>query len=177
MKNMPTREDIVLLASYNACMNRQLYSAAATLPTEALVADRGAFFGSIIGTLNHIVAGDTIWLRRFAAHPSNFPSLKPVLDIPPPASLAHIHSDDLDTLMAHRTRLDAIINALAAEISDSDLARSLSYQNSRGDNQKNFGALLLHFFNHQTHHRGQASTLLSQSGVDIGVTDLVALIP
>ena len=174
---MPTREDIVLLASYNTGMNHQVYSASATLPKEALVADRGAFFGSIIGTLNHIVAGDTIWLRRFTAHPSNFTSLKAILDIPAPASLTHIYSDDLASLTEHRARLDAIINALAAEITDSDLTQALSYQNSRGDNQKNFGALLLHFFNHQTHHRGQASTLLSQSGVDIGVTDLVALIP
>ena len=174
---MPTREDIVLLASYNASMNHQLYSAAAALPTAALIADRGAFFGSIIGTLNHIVAGDTIWLRRFSAHPSGLSSLRAVLDIPAPASLAHRYSDELDALMEHRIRLDAMITALAAEITDSDLAQSVAYQNARGDNRKNFGALLLHFFNHQTHHRGQASTLLSQSGVDIGVTDLLAWIP
>jgi uncharacterized damage-inducible protein DinB len=174
---MPNREDIVLLASYNAAMNQQVYSAAATLPKEALVADRGAFFGSIIGTLNHIVAGDTIWMRRFTAHPSGFASLKAVLDIPVPASLAHIHSDELDALTAHRARLDAIIQAFAAELVDSDLAQPLAYTNSRGANRKDFGALLLHFFNHQTHHRGQVTTLLSQSGVDVGVTDLVALIP
>lgn len=174
---MPTREDIVLLASYNASMNQQMYRAAAALPADALIADRGAFFGSILGTLNHIVAGDTIWLRRFAAHPSGLSSLKAVLDIPAPASLAHRYSDDLDALREHRARLDAIITALAAEITDSDLAQAIAYENARGGNRKNFGALLLHFFNHQTHHRGQASTLLSQSGVDVGVTDLLALIP
>lgn len=65
---MPSREDIVLLASYNATMNETLYLAASTLPQEVLIADRGAFFGSILGTLNHIVAGDTIWLHRFVAH-------------------------------------------------------------------------------------------------------------
>lgn len=70
-----------------------------------------------------------------------------------------------------------MINALAAELSDSDLAQPISYRNARGDNRKNFGALLLHFFNHQTHHRGQVSTLLSQLGADIGVTDLVAWVP
>ena len=174
---MPTREDIVLLASYNAAMNIRLYAAAGTLPKDVLSADRGAFFGSVLGTLNHIVAGDTIWLRRFMAHPSDFPALKAVGDMAAPASLAHIHSDDLDSLLEHRVRLDAIIVALAAELSDSDLAQPLSYRNSRGDCRKNFGALLLHFFNHQTHHRGQVSTLLSQSGVDIGVTDLLEWIP
>ena len=174
---MPTREDIVLFASYNASMNRKLYAAAATLPKDVLIADRGAFFGSVLGTLNHIVAGDTIWLRRFMAHPSDFLSLKAMVDIAAPASLAHIYSDDLDTLLEHRVRLDAIIEALAAELSNEDLAQPISYRNSRGDCRKNFGSLLLHFFNHQTHHRGQASTLLSQSDVDIGVTDLLELIP
>lgn len=88
-----------------------------------------------------------------------------------------MYSDDLDVLLTHRTRLDRIIEALAAELSDSDLGQPVLYTNARGANRKEFGALLLHFFNHQTHHRGQASTLLSQSGADIGVTDLVAWIP
>lgn len=108
---MPTRNDFLLLASYNTSMNGRLYAAAATLPKEVLIADRGAFFGSILGTLNHIVAGDTIWLRRFMAHPSDFPSLKAMADIAAPASLAHIFSDDLDSLLTHRVRLDAIIEA------------------------------------------------------------------
>lgn len=174
---MPTREDIVLLASYNASMNGRLYAAAASLPKEALSADRGAFFGSVIGTLNHIVAGDTIWLRRFMGHPADFASLKAMAGMPAPAGLAHIFSDDLDALLAHRVRLDAVISALAAEVSDEDLAQALAYRNARGEFSKNFGSLLLHLFNHQTHHRGQASTLLTQAGVDIGVTDLLEWIP
>ena len=174
---MPSREDIVLLASYNASMNEKLYLAAGTLPHEVLIADRGAFFGSILGTLNHIVAGDTIWLRRFLAHPSSLSSLKAMTEIPAPTSLAARYSNDLQTLLEHRRRLDAILVALATEVSDSDLEAPLLYKNSRGEFQKSFGSLLLHLFNHQTHHRGQASTLLSQSGVDIGVTDLVAWIP
>lgn len=174
---MPTRDDIVLLASYNAAMNGRLYAAAARLPQELLLADRGAFFGSIVGSLNHIVAGDTIWLRRFMGHPSAFASLRPLADIPAPTGLAWRYSDDLPVLHQHRMRLDAIITAFAAEVLESDLAQPLSYRNARGDNRKNFGSLLLHFFNHQTHHRGQASTLLSQSGVDIGVTDLLEWLP
>lgn len=174
---MPTREDIVLLASYNASMNAKLYSAAASLPKEVLSVDLGAFFGSILGTLNHIVAGDTIWLRRFMAHPSDLSSLKAVVEIPAPTGLAHMFSDDLNVLLQHRIRLDAIIESMAAEVSDRDLAQPILYRNSRGNFQKTFGSLLLHLFNHQTHHRGQASTLLSQSGVDIGITDLLEWIP
>jgi uncharacterized damage-inducible protein DinB len=174
---MPTREDIVLLAAYNACMNARVYAAAATLPEAELSADRGAFFSSLIGTLNHIVAGDTIWLRRFMGHPSAFASLQAMADMPAPAGLAHRYSDDLGRLLAHRIRLDAIITALAEEVSNSDLEQTLAYRNSRGEARKRFGSLLLHLFNHQTHHRGQASTLLSQAGVDLGVTDLLEWIP
>jgi len=158
-------------------MNEKLYVAAATLSQQALIADRGAFFGSILGILNHIVAGDTIWLRRFVAHPSSLSSLKVMEGIPAPTGLADRYSDDLQVLLKHRRRLDAIIDALATELSDSDLEAPLLYENSRGEFRKSFGSLLLHLFNHQTHHRGQASTLLSQSGVDIGVTDLVEWIP
>jgi len=158
-------------------MNTKLYAAAATLSKDALVADRDAFFGSIMGTLNHIVAGDTIWLRRFMGHPASVPSLHAMADIPAPSGLAYIYSDDLDTLLAHRKQLDAIIEAFAAEVTDSDLAQVLTYKNSRGECRKHFGSLLLHLFNHQTHHRGQATTLLSQAGVDVGVTDLLEWIP
>lgn len=174
---MPTQEDIVLLASYNAKMNTRVYDAAATLPADALSADRGAFFGSILGTLNHIVAGDTLWLQRYQGHPTTFRALEPMRDIAAPSGLTHVYSNDLAVLQAHRARLDAIIEALAAELSDHDLVQPVSYKNSRGAFQKKFGSLLLHFFNHQTHHRGQVSTLLSQSKVDIGVTDLVVWIP
>lgn len=174
---MPVREDIVLLASYNAAMNGKLYAAATSLPQDELRADRGAFFGSLLGTLNHLVAGDTIWLRRFMGHPSSFPSLQAMSAIPAPTSLSHLYSEDLDALLALRLRLDAIILALAAEVTNHDLAQTLCYRNSRGECRKQFGSLLLHLFNHQTHHLGQASTLLSQSGVDIGVTDLLEWIP
>jgi uncharacterized damage-inducible protein DinB len=174
---VPSREEIVLLAAYNASMNRKLYAAAAKLPHAELCADRAAFFGSLFGTFNHIVAADTIWLNRFMGHPSRFHALQPLQDMPKPASLTQQFGADLPALLAYRARLDDIITALAAELSAADLGQAVSYQNSRGVFRKNFGSLLLHFFNHQTHHRGQASTLLSQAGIDIGVTDLLELVP
>ena len=175
---MPTTKDIALLAKYNETLNRQLYEAAATLPAEELHADRGAFFGSLFKTMNHLIAGDTIWLTRFALHPSRFRALEPLRGAPPPGSLTQSFGDDLQALQQHRTRLDGVITALAGEVRQPDLDGVLAYPNSRGQLfQKCFGSLLLHFFNHQTHHRGQASTLLMQAGVDIGVTDLLVLIP
>lgn len=175
---MSGHDHFLLLARYNAWMNDKLYAAAGTLAPEALLAERGAYFGSILGTLNHIVAGDTIWLRRFASHPARFPALQLVLDMPAPASLATMYSRDLGALALQRRVLDEVISDFVAQIGAADLDQDLQYANMKGvTSARRFGSLLLHFFNHQTHHRGQASTLLTQAGVDIGVTDLLMLIP
>jgi uncharacterized damage-inducible protein DinB len=166
-----------LLAQYNTWMNAKLYEAAAVLSPQALNEDRGAFFGSLMGTLNHIVAGDTIWLKRFATLSASA-ALDRVRALPAPGALAAIYSTELAPLEAHRQMLDAVIEQWIAQLSAQDLEATLHYQNSKGVvNDKRLGSVLLHFFNHQTHHRGQASTLLSQADVDIGVTDLLALIP
>ena len=175
---MSTPESTVLMAAYNVSMNERLYAAAARLPHAELAADRKAFFGSILGTMNHLLAGDTIWLRRFATHPARFSALAPMLDLAPPSSLTHSFGNDLPSLQAYRQRLDAIITQWAPQVSAADLALPLEYRSTRGDlYRKHFGSLVLHFFNHQTHHRGQISTLLSQAGVDIGVTDLLVMVP
>ena len=171
-------QQIVLLARYNAWMNAKLYDAAATLPPAALALDRGAFFGSIIGTLNHLVVADTIWLKRFAVHPPQHPALDPVRQLPSPAGLDAVLFTDLTALRQRRTLLDEAITTWAAALTAEDLATNLDYATTKGvARSKNFAALLLHLFNHQTHHRGQATTLLAQAGVDVGVSDLVALIP
>jgi uncharacterized damage-inducible protein DinB len=167
-----------LLAQYNGWMNDKLYAAAAQLSPEQLLEDKGAFFGSLLGTLNHIVAGDTIWLQRFATHPAAFAALQPLRELATPGGLTATFSTDLAALAAHRSWLDAIIAAWVAALTDADLQHVLHYKNTKGvASQKRFASLVLHFFNHQTHHRGQASTLLSQAGIDLGVTDLLLCIP
>lgn len=171
-------EHFSLLARYNADMNRKLYDAAAQLPAAELTADRKAFFGSLVGTLNHLLAGDTIWLKRFSTHPADFPALRVMQDLPQPSGLTHSFGDALPALRAYREQLDAIISAFASQLTPADLAHTFEYRSTRGDlYRKEFGLVLLHFFNHQTHHRGQASTLLTQAGVDIGVTDLLLWVP
>jgi len=176
---MITPEYIVMMAEYNAAMNRKVYAAAATLPHAELSADRKAFFGSILGTLNHLLAGDTIWLKRFAAHPARFPALQAMHDVALPAGgLSHSFGADLPALLTHRLQRDGVISQWAAQIRAEDLALPLEYRSTKGDlYRKDLGAVIAHFFNHQTHHRGQASTLLTQAGVDIGVTDLLLWVP
>lgn len=175
---MSERALFALLAEYNESMNRKLYEAAGKLSAEQLAEDNGAFFGSLIGTLNHIVAGDTIWLRRFAGHPDRYSALHSVLAMEAPAGLTARFSDDLAVLARQRAKLDEIIRQWVAQLTDDGLLHVLHYKNTKGiPAQKRFASLVLHLFNHQTHHRGQATTLLSQAGIDIGMTDLLAWIP
>ncbi|MEW6460197.1 MAG: DinB family protein [Pseudomonadota bacterium] len=170
-------EHIHQMARYNSWMNERLYAAAASLPDEALSAERGAFFGSILGTLNHLVVADLIWLGRYAAHPANHRALQALAGLQRPTRLDQPMAANIRELTALRVQLDACIEALAAEINEEQLDQPLAYRNTRGiEARKNFFALLMHLFNHQTHHRGQATTLLSQAGVDVGVTDLLAII-
>jgi uncharacterized damage-inducible protein DinB len=172
------RNHINLMASYNEWMNSRLYSAAATLSADELTQNKGAFFGSLLGTLNHLVVADRIWLRRFAAHPAGHIALNPVRELPEPQSPDEILYHDFGQLTAHRVMLDALIKAWAASLTEEDLDCSLRYSNMKGVVAiRRFSSLIMHFFNHQAHHRGQATTLLSQTGRDMGVTDLLMLIP
>jgi uncharacterized damage-inducible protein DinB len=165
------------MATYNGWMNQRLYQAAATLPDAEIFADRGAFFASLFDTMSHIAVGDLIWLHRFAHLPGLSELATTLADLPNPSSLRERVAHTLPELSALRTRLDAIIIDMANRLTEQQLSQTLDYENTLGQKQaKNFGLLLQHFFNHQTHHRGQATTLLFQAGVDIGVTDLNALI-
>jgi len=175
---MDVLRHIALMARYNAWMNDKLYLAARTLSDEELGRQRGAFFGSVLGTLNHILVGDTLWLQRLSTHPADHFALDPVRQMERPAKLDQILHHDFDHLFDARKQLDAVIIAWTAELTHADLDHVLEYRNMKGVlHRKLYGSLVLNLFNHQTHHRGQATTLLFQAGVDVGVTDLLALIP
>lgn len=175
---MSLKDHFELLSIYNQWMNSKIYESASSLSATDLTQDRGAFFGSILGTLNHIVVGDTIWLKRFATHPSCVGSLQEVANLPNPTSLSQIVFEDIGRLSEHRAWLDRQITSWVAELTEGDLDFVLSYHNTKGiPANKRYSSLVLHFFNHQTHHRGQVSALLSQAGADVGVTDLLTLIP
>jgi uncharacterized damage-inducible protein DinB len=178
MNTMSRTGHICLMATYNEWMNAKIYEAAKSLPDEELSVNRKAFFGSILGTLNHLVAGDTIWLKRFAEHPANHLALEPIRQLPAPKSLDQLTFSNIRELSAHRVWLDRIIIEWSCSITEANLDHTLNYTSMTGvPADKNFYGLVMHFFNHQTHHRGQVTTLFSQAGVDIGNTDLVVLIP
>ena len=175
---MSQKQQFALMADYNASMNIEMYTQAAQLDPKTRRQDRGAFFGSIESTLNHILVADIIWMRRFDAHPSTFPSLSNLSAFPQPESLDHHLFDEFTLLHESRKKMDSLLIRFVEDTDEQDYAAPLHYRNSRGmPFTKPFGPLLLHLFNHQTHHRGQATTLFNQLGVDLGVTDLLARIP
>jgi uncharacterized damage-inducible protein DinB len=175
---MSVKENMQLMASYNQWMNQAIYKAVGELSYADLVEDKGAFFGSVLGTLNHNLAADIIWLKRFADHFTELSSLNLVRALERPAALNTQLFDNLLSLQNKRIELDKLIISMMDEITDEMLASALVYKNMKGvDHSQRFGFTLQHFFNHQTHHRGQLTTLLSQLGIDVGVTDLIATIP
>jgi uncharacterized damage-inducible protein DinB len=166
------------LAQYNRWFNQRLYAACSQLSDEERRRERGAFFGSIHGTLNHLIWADRLWLRRFAAQGVEFASLPAdVLTVPEGAVHATTMYADWDELRMQRDRLDAAIEGWAAEMTPDFPLSVMRYSNTKGVAREHPAwKALTHFFNHQTHHRGQVTTLLSQAGIDPGMTDLIALV-
>lgn len=152
------------MAAYNAEMNRRWYAAADTLTDAQRREDRGAFFGSIHGTLCHLVWGDSTWMARFAGWPR--PAL-PQGDSPGMIT-------DWDVLKATRFDLDARLIGWVGTVTQEWLDEDLAWFS--GSIQKDLvmqkGLLVTHMFNHQTHHRGQAHALLTAFGARTGDTDL-----
>jgi uncharacterized damage-inducible protein DinB len=170
-------ENYRFLAHYNRWFNERLYAACAGLPDDQRKADRGAFFGSIHATLNHLLWADRLWLRRFAEQGVAFPALgSDLLALPEGAAHATLLYADWPVLRAQRVKLDAAMEDWVRDMPAEFPLRVMRYRNTRGVQREHPAwQALTHFFNHQTHHRGQVTTLLMQAGIDPGVTDLIAL--
>jgi len=175
---MQLKDHVYLMADYNQWMNQKVYEIVGTLSPEQLHEDKGAFFGSIFATLNHLCVGDTLWLKRFSPVLKDFPDFVPIMALETPASLEQFIANNFNDLKNRRQLLDETLLALTTLLTDEQLLQPIRYQNSKGvAANKTLFNLLMHLFNHQTHHRGQVTTLLSQSGLDVGITDLVFIQP
>ncbi|MGF1687404.1 DinB family protein [Photobacterium japonica] len=176
---MDGQNHFLLMAHYNARMNKQVFEQARTLSDDQLHSDRGAYFSSVMGTLNHILVGDLIWLARFSIYSERYTSLVALSSIKRPQALDDMLYASIADLFEARMLVDrTIIQWLESEAIASDFAEVLEYSNTKGIvSKRNFGELVSHLFNHQTHHRGQVSTLLHQAGRDIGATDFLLDIP
>lgn len=164
-------------ARYNQWMNERLYALAAQLTEAERRKQRGAFFGSIHGTLAHIMVGDSVWMMRF--NPGH-ESWRLTDSTGEPVTSYALDMDlwtDFDQLRAQRARFDEGIIAWATTAATDDQERPFVYHTMAGARCEHpLWWAVDHFFNHQTHHRGQVTTLLMQAGLDPGVTDLIAFL-
>jgi uncharacterized damage-inducible protein DinB len=159
-------------------MNARLYALIAErLDGEQIKRDVAAFFGSIHGTLNHILLADRVWLLRFTRDVARFTSRDDTGAPIAIQSLAQVLYADFAELRRQREATDFEIEEWVGSLTDDQLAQPIEYKTSTGVSQSHpLWWAVSHFFNHQTHHRGQVTALLFQLGVDPGVTDLVAML-
>jgi uncharacterized damage-inducible protein DinB len=151
------------ISKYNQWMNQKLYAVCADIPDVERKSDRGAFFKSVHGTLNHILVADLIWLGRFTQAPFI-------------AKLNRELYNDFSELRTERERLDLVIIDWAQQLTPEWPNADFTYTNSSSVTRTlPHWLLVTHLFNHQTHHRGQLTTLLNQMGYQSGVTDLPAM--
>jgi uncharacterized damage-inducible protein DinB len=152
------------MARYNAWQNENLYSCAERLSDEARRQERGAFFGSIHGTLNHLLWADEIWMSRFCGTP------RQRAGIPESTRLRA----GWEELKRDRVDFDERIIAWADGLAETDIAGDLTYYSgaAKRDIVAPKWQLITHVFNHQTHHRGQVHCMLTQAGLRPGATDL-----
>jgi uncharacterized damage-inducible protein DinB len=165
-----TPQHAQLMARYNRWMNQKIYAAGDQLADEQRRADRGAFFKSIHSTLNHLVWADYVWLGRFT-HGT------PLAKDYPKAAIGSDLFGDWQELKTARIALDDDTIAWAATIGTGWLEREFNWYSglTKSTRSKPAWLLVTHMFNHQTHHRGQVTTLLSQYGIDPGDTDLMLM--
>lgn len=160
---MFTLEIFETYARYNRWMNEKLYAICDSMSDEERKRDLGAPFHSIHGTLNHLLLVDRLWLGRFQENEFHINTLADEL------------YSDFDELRRERAKTDDAIDAWIAKLSESQLAGAFTFH-SRSRNQDNtflLSSVMLHFFNHQTHHRGQITAMIETLGYDCGVTDLL----
>ena len=155
------------LARYNRWQNENLYGVADTLSDAERRRERGAFFGSIHGTLSHLLWADRIWMSRFAGTP------RPAGGIPESVSLY----GDWGELKHERAAFDSVIVDWAERLDDDAVAGDLTWFSNavKAEVSRPRWLLLTHMFNHQTHHRGQVHCMLTQAGGKPGDTYLFTM--
>jgi uncharacterized damage-inducible protein DinB len=158
------KQHFAMMAAYNAWCNERIYDVAAQLSEADFRANRGAFFKSVNGTLNHLLVADRIWLMRFTGEGEA------------PNRLDAILFENLSDLREARRSEDERIIAYIESLSEADIAGRIRYRTISNpvEIEQPLASTLTHFFNHQTHHRGQVHCLLTGFGLDAPVLDLIA---
>jgi uncharacterized damage-inducible protein DinB len=168
---MMSLEWVNSLARYNRWMNDKLYALATTLSDDERKRDLGAFFKSIHGTFNHLLLADRVWLARFTGE-----AALPGFMAPGISSLDQELCSDFEDLRRERALTDDQISTWVSGLTEERLAAPLIFIRRGQREEVPLWWAIAHLFNHQTHHRGQVTTLFTQLGRDPGVTDLFAML-
>jgi uncharacterized damage-inducible protein DinB len=166
-----TPDVVRALARYNRWMNDKVYASAALLGDEERKRDRKAFFKSIHATMNHLLVGDRIWIGRLTGVAAPAGQLADGV-----RALDQELFADFAALRADRRRVDDAIAAWAETVPEAELAGQIRYVSGGRAREYPLWWAAMQMFNHQTHHRGQITTLLVQAGQDPGSTDLIAML-
>ena len=155
-----------LMARYNSWQNKQLSETLDAQPDTVLRAERGAFFGSILATLNHVLWGDAMWMSRFD------PKI-PKPDIPGSQSVGYMPT--FAVWSAERFRMDGAIRMWADTLSALDLHGQMSWMSGITGREVRLpvATCVTHMFNHQTHHRGQVHAMMTAAGLRAPISDIV----
>jgi uncharacterized damage-inducible protein DinB len=143
-------------------MNERLYAAVDAFSDVERKRDCGAFFGSMHGTLNHLLWGDRVWLGRFVGEPCTVPAYGVAM------------FDDFALLRHERERTDQAMLNWASAVTPEWLGSTVAYTSAADGRRRRLpaAAAAIHLFHHGIHHRGQLTTLIRQAGRDPGPTDL-----
>ena len=158
------KTDFQMFAAYNNWANGVVYAAADDLTPEEFNAGKGAFFGSMMGTLNHLLCADRIWMRRFTGEGEA------------PKALNTVLFAELSALKQARDAEDARISAWIDSVDETVLGENFTYTpiSTPEPVTQKLGSAVFHFFNHQTHHRGQCHMILTALGKPSVTLDMVA---
>lgn len=156
------RDHFKMMANYNIWANKTLYAEVEKLSEEELNRDLGAFFNSILGTLNHILVADLAWLHRVDGKGTV------------PEALNSLLHADFNNLWEARQQMDQRILNVIENLPEDRFDETLSYRTMAGEEQRtHMQHVLTHIFNHQTHHRGQSHQCLTQLGKSAPSIDLI----
>lgn len=155
------------MARYNQWQNKAVSDCVAGLSPAALSEDRGAFFGSILGTLNHLLWADLMWLSRLNGSEAPTQALADSPAMTP-------HAREWARL---RFLADGRLREWARGLDAVDLVGELTWRSGAtgAEMRRPIALCVMHLFNHQTHHRGQVHAMLTAAGHDPGVTDLAMM--
>jgi len=171
------KELLKLMARYNQVTNKALYELLESQDSTLIAEDSKSYFKSVLGLLNHILVTDLAWLIAFRDGNLDFPVLNsPVLDFKNPGWGKNLY-ESLPELWEHRQRIDGLLIQFI-ELTRSELLEGdIDLPNPRGGSHTfPFGKILMHLFNHQTHHRGAIAQILDARGVENDYSNLMQLL-